>query len=47
MQRVITSKYFSVQYIVSHRDIHALLGHSKYIQHAMPFKQSKINIQRI
>ena len=25
MQRVITGKYFSVQYIVSHRDMHAYL----------------------
>ena len=52
MQRVITGKYFSVQYIVSYRDIHAYVyhkysGHLKYIQHAMPFKQSKSNIQRI
>ena len=27
MQRVITSKYFSVQYIVSYRDIHAYVYH--------------------
>ena len=27
MQRVITGKYFSVQYIVSHRDIHAYVYH--------------------
>ena len=52
MQRVIIGKYFSVQYIVSYRDIHAsciplILGHFNYIQHAMPFKQSKSNIQRI
>ena len=53
MQRVITGKYFSVQYIVSYRDIHAYVYHKysdtnfKYIQHAMPFKQSKSNIQRI
>ena len=53
MQRVITGKYFSVQYIVTYRDIHAYVYHkyldtlNKYIQHAMPFKQSKSNIQRI
>ena len=51
MQRVITGKYFSVQYIVSYRDIHAYVYHKysnfKYIQHAMPFKQSKSHIQRI
>ena len=52
MQRVITGKYFSVQYIVSCRDIHAYVYH-KYsdtlntLRHAMPFKQSKSNIQRI
>ena len=27
MQRVITGKYFSVQYIVSYRDIHAYVYH--------------------
>ena len=27
MQRVITGKYFSVQYIASHRDIHAYVYH--------------------
>ena len=30
MQRVITGKYFSVQYIVSYRDIHAYVYH-KYL----------------
>ena len=27
MQRVITGKYFSVQYIVSYRDVHAYVYH--------------------
>ena len=54
MQRFITGKYYSVQYIVSYRDIHAYVYHKysdtliKYIQNAMPFKQSNLsNIQRI
>ena len=52
MQRVITGKYFSVQYIVSYRDIHAYVYH-KYsdtlntFNMLWPFKQSKRNIQRI
>ena len=52
MQRVITGKYFSVQYIVSYRDIHAYVYHkysdtSNTFNMLCPFKQSKSNIQRI
>ena len=50
--RVITGRYFSVQYIVSYSDIYAYVYHKyldtfKYIQHAMLFNKSKSNIQRI
>ena len=37
MQRVITGKYFSVQYIVSYRDIHAYVYH-KYSDTLNTFK---------
>ena len=52
MQRVIAGKYFSVQYIVSYRDIHVYVYH-KYsdtlntFNMLYPLKQSKSNIQRI
>ena len=59
MRRVITGKCFSVKYIISYRldivyrfgctciCIPEIFGHFIYIQHAMSFKQSKRNIQRI
>ena len=57
MQRVITGKYFSVQYIASYSIFQ--LGYTciyiypnysgtlNTFRHAMPFKQSKSNIQMI
>ena len=51
MQRVITGKYFSVQYIIQYR-IYMYMYTIKIrtpntFRHAMPFKQNKRNIQRI
>ena len=52
MQNVITGKYFSVHNIAFNLDIHVYVYH-KYsdtlntFRHAMPFKQSKGDIQRI
>ena len=53
MQRVIICKYFSVQYIVSYRDIHAYVYHkysdtlNTFNMLYMSFKQSKSSIERI
>ena len=56
MQRVTTVKYFSVHYIISYRYFSTFVCvyvYHKYsdtlntFRHAMPFKQSKSNIQRI
>ena len=50
MQSVITGKYFSVQYIVSYRDIHAYVYH-KYLDTLNTFNMlcplNKAKVQRI